>query len=91
MKKKHKVNNPVNPSRMNTLTSAIIVIFILILALQIWLMYGALNNALDGNHGFAWATFIASLFLFISSLFLLKYLPASIKNKENKKSENQYE
>lgn len=85
-----EAQNTAHPSKTNILMSAIIIILILILSIQIWLMYGALNNALDDNQPFAWATFGGSLFLFISALFLLKYLPDARKI-EAKDSENKYE
>ncbi|CVK17063.1 hypothetical protein Ga0061079_11529 [Apibacter mensalis] len=85
-----EVQNSVNSNKINTLMSAIIVILILILTLQVWMMYGALNNALEDNQAFAWATFGGSVFLFFSAVFLLKYLPERPKNLK-KDPNNQYE
>ncbi|MGM5629451.1 hypothetical protein O2K51_01010 [Apibacter raozihei] len=85
-----EAQNTAHPNKTNILMSAIIVTLILILTLQIWMMYGALNNALDDNHGFAIATFIGSLFLFIAGLFLLKYLPEPRRKREQNPN-NKYE
>ncbi|MXP05539.1 MULTISPECIES: DUF6755 family protein [unclassified Apibacter] len=85
-----EVQNSANSNKINTLMSAIIVILILILTLQVWMMYGALNNALDDNQAFAWATFGGSVFLFISAVFLLRYLPEPPKNLK-KDPNNKYE
>ncbi len=82
--------NLAHPNKTNILMSAIIVILILILTLQIWMMYGALNNALEDNHEFAWATFIGSICLFIAGLILLRYLPEPRK-KDVKNTESKYE
>ncbi|MCO6564505.1 MAG: hypothetical protein J6581_03565 [Apibacter sp.] len=85
-----EVQNSANSNKINSLMSAIIVILILILTLQIWMMYGALNNALDDNQAFAWATFGGSVFLFFSAVFLLRYLPEPPKNLK-KDPNNKYE
>lgn len=79
-----EAQNAAHPNKTNTLLSAIIVIMILIVGIQIWLLYGALNNALIDNNEFALATFGGSLVLFIGALYLLKYLPDA-RNKEQLK------
>lgn len=74
--------NSAHPNKTNVLMSAIIIMLILIVTLQICMMYGTLNNALSGNNKFAWATFAGSAVLFIAGAFLLKYLPDSKKKRE---------
>ena len=78
----------VHPNKTNILMSAIVVILILIVSLQLWLLYGALNTPED-NQVYVWAGFGASLLLFIAGLWLLKYIP-EIKNREIKDSDNPY-
>lgn len=90
MKDYRKSQNIAHPNKTNTLMSAIIVILIILLTLQIWLLYGALNNELDNNHGFAWATFGGSIILFLAALFLMKYLPED-RNKKKENPDNKYE
>lgn len=58
----------------NTVMSGIIVVQVIILMIQIWLMYGILNNVLDNNR-LPWSAFAGSVLLFIINLFLIKYLP----------------
>lgn len=82
--------NAAHPNKVNTLMSAIIVVLILIISLQIWMMYGALNNALDQHHAFACATFGGSVFMFFTALFIMRYLPEPRKNTQQK-PENHYE
>lgn len=67
--------NRAHPNKTNTLMSGIIVILICILGIQVWLLYSALNNALEDNRGIAVAAFVGSLLLFLVNLMLLKYLP----------------
>lgn len=55
--------------------SGIIVILICIVGIQVWLLYSALNNALEDNLNIAVASFVGSVLLFVVSMFLLKYLP----------------
>jgi uncharacterized protein YhhL (DUF1145 family) len=85
-----EIQNPVNPHKANILVSVIIVMLILLLTLQIWLMYGALNSAVTENHIFVWAAFGGSVLLFIIGLLLLKYLPTS-KIEEVRDPDNLYE
>ncbi|PRY01208.1 hypothetical protein CLV24_1502 [Pontibacter ummariensis] len=66
-----------HPNKTNTLTLGIIMLLIGILSIQIWLLYSALNNALDENQDLALASFIGSLVLFFVGLWLLKFLPAA--------------
>lgn len=74
--------NIVHPNKKNVLMSAIIVVLILILALQIWLLWGTLNKSLEEHNQFILAGAGGSLFLFLAGLFLLKYLPGSGKDEE---------
>ena len=41
--------NKANPNKLNNILSTLIFILILNVTLQIWLLYTALNNALDDN------------------------------------------
>ncbi|MEK6481278.1 DUF6755 family protein [Catalinimonas sp. 4WD22] len=83
--------NQAHPNKTNTLMLGIIMLLIGILSIQIWLLYSALNNALDENQDIAIAAFIGSLMLFFTCLWLLKYLPEA-RGRLNKKelSENKY-
>ena len=81
--------NLVHSGKTNIVISAIIVILILIVSLQLWILYGALNAAGE-NQIFVWAAFGSSLLLFIAGLWLLKYLP-ELKTKEEKDTDNPYE
>ena len=81
--------NLVHSGKTNIVILAIIVILILIVSLQLWILYGALN-ASNENQIFVWAAFGASLLLFIAGLWLLKYLP-ELKTKEEKDTDNPYE
>ncbi|MFZ2906102.1 MAG: DUF6755 family protein [Cyclobacteriaceae bacterium] len=64
-----------HPNKTNTLMGGIITLLIGILGIQVWLLYSALNNALDDNRGIAVAAFIGSSVLFIMALWLLRYVP----------------
>src|SRR5690554_1192342 len=76
--------NQAHPNKTNTLLTGIILLLILFVSIQIWFLFGALNNALDDNFYFALTTFIGSLILAISSFWLLRYLPDPIKQKSKK-------
>ena len=67
--------NNANIHKLNTLISTVIVIFLLNLSLQIWLLYTALNYALENNAQIATIAFIGSLVIFIICLGFLYYLP----------------
>lgn len=67
--------NEAHPNKTNTVMTGIIITLILLISIQIWLLYSALNNALDDNFGIALATFGGSLLLALCSFWLLKYLP----------------
>jgi len=76
--------NQAHPNKTNTLLTGIILLLILFVSIQIWFLFGALNNALDDNFYFALTTFIGSLILAVSSFWLLRYLPDPIKQKSKK-------
>ncbi|PXY40618.1 hypothetical protein DMB65_11970 [Flavobacterium cheongpyeongense] len=74
--------NQANPNKLNAILSTIIFILILNVTIQIWLLYAALNNALDNNKEILIPAFIASLILFLIGVGLLYYLPiGNLKNK----------
>jgi uncharacterized BrkB/YihY/UPF0761 family membrane protein len=75
--------NQANPNKLNAILSTIIFILILNVTIQIWLLYAALNNALDNNTEILIPAFIASLILFLIGIGLLYYLP--IGNLKKKK------
>lgn len=70
-----EAQNQAHPNKTATLTLGIIMLLIGILSIQIWLLYSALNNALDENSGLAIAAFVFSLILFAIGLWLLTFLP----------------
>ena len=76
--------NQAHPNKTNILLTGIVILLILFVSIQIWLLFGALNNALDDNFYFALTTFIGSLILAITSFWLLRYLPDPIKPKFKK-------
>jgi len=76
--------NQAHPNKTNTLLTGIILLLILFVSIQIWFLFGALNNALEDNFYFALTTFIGSLILAITSFWLLRYLPDPIKPKLKK-------
>jgi hypothetical protein len=73
--------NEAHPNKTNSLMTGIIVLLILFVSIQIWFLYGALNNALQDNLYFAITTFIGSLLLAAASFWVLHYLPDPLKNK----------
>ncbi|HEX7017025.1 MAG TPA: hypothetical protein VF191_16065, partial [Cyclobacteriaceae bacterium] len=64
--------NRAHPNKTNTLMSGIIFMLICIVGIQVWLLYSALNNALEENLNIAVASFVGSALLFVVSMFLLK-------------------
>ena len=64
-----------NPTKVNTILSTLIVVLILNITLQIWLLYAALNNALDDNTEILIPAFLASLTVFLIGFGWLYYLP----------------
>jgi len=77
--------NKAHPNKTNTLMAVIILLLILFVSIQIWFLFGALNNALQDNFYFALTTFIGSLLMALASFWLLRYLPDPIE-KEKKRS-----
>lgn len=74
--------NKAHPNKSNTLISALIVVLILNVSIQIWLLYTALNNALGKHKDIAVPAFIASLILFLIGFFWLYFLPMGDRHKK---------
>ncbi|MFO7720069.1 MAG: DUF6755 family protein [Gillisia sp.] len=77
--------NQAHPNKTNTIMTVIIVLQILFISIQIWFLFGALNNALEGNLYFAFTTFIGSTLMAIASFWVLRYLPEPLKKKFDKR------
>ncbi|MEX2568019.1 MAG: DUF6755 family protein [Cyclobacteriaceae bacterium] len=75
--------NQAHPNKTNALMTGILVLLILFVSIQIWFLFGALNNALRENFNFALTTFIGSFILAVASFWLLRYLPDPIDTPEN--------
>lgn len=55
---------------------AIISIYILLVSIQMWLLFGTINKALDSEHlDFAFYSGMASVIIFLCTLFFLRYIP----------------
>ncbi|MGA9638784.1 DUF6755 family protein [Flavobacterium sp.] len=67
--------NKANPNKLNNIISALIFMLIMNVTIQIWLLYAALNNALDNNKEILIPAFVASLILFLIGFSLVYYLP----------------
>lgn len=67
--------NKANPNKLNNILSTLIFILIFNVSIQIWLLYAALNNALDNNKEILIPGFVASLILFLIGFSWLYYLP----------------
>ncbi|MEP2771440.1 MAG: DUF6755 family protein [Fulvivirga sp.] len=78
--------NEAHPNKTNTLMTGIILLLILFVSIQIWFLFGALNNALKENFTFAMTTFVGSFVLAIASFWLLRYLPDPIRSEKEGKS-----
>lgn len=74
--------NEAHPNKTNNLMAGIILTLILLVSIQIWLLFGALNNALQENLNFALTTFIGSVILALASFGVLRYLPDPIDEKK---------
>lgn len=72
--------NQSNPNKLNAILSTLIFILILNVTIQIWLLYAALNNALDNNIEILIPAFIASFGLFLVGVILLYYMPTGNTN-----------
>ncbi len=79
--------NEAHPNKTNTILTGIILLQILFISMQIWFLFGALNNALEENFGFALTTFIGSLLMAIASIWLLRYIPEPLQKRPTKKPE----
>ena len=71
-----------NPARVNAILSTLIVVLILNITLQIWLLYAALNNALDDNTEILIPAFLASLAIFLIGFGWLYYLPGGTRRRK---------
>lgn len=69
----------VHPKQRGMIMATLIVVLLANLLIQIWLLYTALNNALDGNKQVAYTTFFVSLVLFLVSVVWLFLLPKNVK------------
>ena len=67
--------NNSNTNKINVLLSAVIVILILNVALQIWLLYTALNYTLDNDTDIATIAFFGSFLIFLICAGLIYFLP----------------
>ena len=76
--------NKAHPNKTNTLLTGIILLLILFVSIQVWFLFGALNNALQDNFYFGLTTFVGSFLLAIVSFWLLRYLPDPITPKLKK-------
>jgi uncharacterized protein with PQ loop repeat len=74
--------NQAHPNKTSTLMLALIMVLILNVSLQIWLLYTALNNALDQNTDIAFPAFVASLVLFLIGAGWLYFLPGKIPRRQ---------
>jgi len=75
--------------RVNEMLVAIISVYILLVSLQMWLLFGTINKALDKeNLDFATYSAIGSVIIFLCTLFFLRYVP-DIPTGQNKKSEDE--
>jgi hypothetical protein len=74
-----EAQNQAHPNKIGTLLLALIIVMIFNVAMQIWLLYTALNNALADHTDIAFPAFLASLFLFLIGFFWLYYLPGGVK------------
>ncbi|GMQ24858.1 hypothetical protein OU792_18270 [Algoriphagus sp. NF] len=73
--------NQAHPNKTSTLMTGIILLQILFVTIQIWFLFGALNNALQENLNFAITTALGSITFAIASFWLLRYLPDARKKK----------
>lgn len=67
--------NNANSNKLNTVLSAIVVLLLLNVSLQIWLLYTALNYALQNNMKVLHVSAVGSVLIFLISMGLLYYLP----------------
>lgn len=67
--------NKANPNKINVILSTLIFVLIMNVSLQIWLLYTALNNALDNHKEILIPAFLASFVIFLIGFSWLYYLP----------------
>lgn len=72
--------NQSNPNKLNAILSTVIFILILNVTIQIWLLYAALNNALDNNEEILIPAFVASFVLFLVGICSVYYMPTGNTN-----------
>lgn len=70
-----QAQNEAHPNKTSTLMLALILVLILNVSIQIWLLYTALNNALNKNTDIAFPCFMASGVLFLIGFGWLYFLP----------------
>ena len=75
-----KNQNNVSSAKTGIMLSSLIVVLILNISLQIWLMYAALNNALDNDTEILIPAFVASAVIFFIGFGWLYYLPEGKDN-----------
>jgi uncharacterized protein with PQ loop repeat len=78
-----EAQNQAHPNKTSTLMLALIMVLILNISIQVWLLYTALNNALDKNTDIALPAFAASLVLFFIGFAWLYYLPGRIPRRKH--------
>jgi hypothetical protein len=76
--------NQASPAKTNSIMAGIIFMLIINISVQIWLLFGALNNALQDNLFFAIATFAGSAALALFSFWILRFLPDPLKSESKK-------
>jgi len=75
--------------RVNEMLVAIISIYILLVSIQMWLLFGTINKALDKEYlDFAAYSGIASVVIFLCTIFFLRYVPDIPTGKINKQDED---
>lgn len=74
-----------HPNKTNTIMTGIIFMLIFLISIQVWFLFGALNNALQDNIYFAITTFVGSALMALAAFWLLRYLPDPIKDTKKKK------
>jgi len=76
--------------RVNEMLVAIISIYILLVSIQMWLLFGTINKALDKEHiHFAWYSAIGSVVIFLCAIFFLRYVPDIQTGKIHKTDEDE--
>jgi hypothetical protein len=71
--------NSANLKKLNAILSTLIFILIFNVSIQIWLLYTALNNALDNNKEILIPSFTASTGIFLIGFYGLYFLPQGRK------------